>query len=174
MMTDPINGQTTNTSGGPRRRWLAGVALATAFVAGGLTLPFIAARAQDAGMHAMMGGPDHAGMHAMAMAHLEQMLDKVGATPEQKSKIETILHTGFASMAGIHAEMQQAHARLHALITAPTIDRAALEQLRAAEIAQIDQASRKMVKAMADAAEVLTPEQRAKAAAMIQAAHPPA
>jgi Spy/CpxP family protein refolding chaperone len=168
-MTDPIN-LTTNS---PRRRWLAPVALVAAFVVGGVTLPLIAAQAQDAGMHAMMGGPGHGGMHAMMMEHIGQMLDKVGATPDQKAKIEDILHSGFASMGGVHADMQQTHARLHALLTAPTIDRNALEQLRSAEIAQIDQASRKMVKAMADAAEVLSPEQRAKLATLMHEGHPP-
>jgi Spy/CpxP family protein refolding chaperone len=173
-MTDPLDGLAAIRSAKPRRRrWFAGVALATAFVAGGLTLPILAAQAQDAAMHGMMGGPDHAGMHAMMMTHIEQMLDKVGATPEQKSRIETILHTGFASMGGIHSEMHQTHARLHALLTASTIDRNALEQLRAAEIAQIDQASRKMVKAMADAAEVLSPGQRAQLGTMMQDSHPP-
>ena len=168
-MTDPIK-QTTKS---PLRRWIAPIALVGAFIGGGVTLPILTAQAQEAGMHAMMGGPGHGGMHAMMMGHIEQMLDKVGATPGQKAKIESILHAGFASMSGAHDDMQQTHARLHALLTAPTIDRNALEQLRAAEIAHIDQASRKMVNAMADAAEVLSPQQRAKLATLLQADHPP-
>ena len=168
-MTDPIEQMKKS----PLRRWLAPIALAGAFIGGGVTLPILAAQAQEAGMHAMMGGPGHGGMHAMMMGHFQQMLDKVGATPAQKTKLEAILHAGFESMSGMHDDMQQTHARLHALLTAPTIDRNALEQLRAAEIAHVDQASRKMVKAMADAAEVLSPEQRSKLATMMQADHPP-
>jgi Spy/CpxP family protein refolding chaperone len=172
-MTDPIAGPQAATSSMPRqRRWLAGLALAGAFVAGGLTLPTIAAQAQNAAMNGMMGGPGHGAMHAMAMAHIQQALDKVGATPEQKAKIEAILHAGFAPMGSMHAQMQATHAHLHALLTAPTVDREALEALRSSQIAALDQASRTMVGAMADAAEVLTPAQRAQLATMMPGPKP--
>ena len=42
----------------------------------------------------------------------------------------------------------------------PTIDRAALEQIRATELQRAETASSRVVQAIADAAEVLTPEQR--------------
>jgi protein CpxP len=159
-----------------RRRWLAGAALAGAFVAGGMTLPLVAASAQDAAqggaMHTMMSH-GHGNMHAMAMAHVTKMLDEVGASADQKSRIEAILHAGFAPVADLHHGMAQTHASLHAILTAPTVDRGALEQLRAAEIARIDEASRTMTKAIADAAEVLTPEQRAKLAALMSQHRPP-
>jgi protein CpxP len=148
----------------PPRRWLIGVAIMSAFVAGGLTLPVIAAQAQDAAISGMMGGPGHGAMHGVMMAHIRQMLDKVGATAEQKSRIEAILQAGFASMTAAHGDMQTTHARLHQLLTAPAIDRQALEALRSSQIASLDQASRKLVDAMADAAEVLTPAQRANLA----------
>jgi Spy/CpxP family protein refolding chaperone len=51
-----------------------------------------------------------------------------------------------------------------ALLAAPTIDRAALEQARVARMQVEDARSRRIVQAMADAAEVLTPEQRTKVA----------
>jgi Spy/CpxP family protein refolding chaperone len=161
-MTDPIDRQAATGTSRPRgRRWLVGAALVGAFIAGGLSLPVIAASAQDAMTSPMMGSAGHGAMHAQAMAHVQQMLDKVNATPEQRAKIEAILHAGLASMRGLHGDMASTHARLHQLLTAPTIDRQALEALRASQIASFDQASRKMVDAMADAAEVLTPAQRA-------------
>ncbi len=153
------------------RRWLTGVALAAAFVAGGITAPLLAASAQEAGMHAMMGGPG--GMHARMMAHLDRALDAAGASADQKAKITAILRAGFAPMADMHAGMSATHASLHAILLAPTIDRAALERLRAGQIAKIDAASKTMVNAMADAAEVLTPAQRAKLAAMPMDHRPP-
>jgi protein CpxP len=156
------------------RRWMAGAALATAFVAGGLTLPLVAASAQEAaqqGMGRMMHG--HGDMHAMAMAHVSKMLDEVGASPDQKSRIRAILHAGFTPMAAMHRDMAQTHASLHAILAAPTVDRAALEQLRAAEVAKIDEASRGVAKALADAAEVLTPEQRAKLGKLMSEQRPP-
>ena len=151
----------------PRRRWLVLAGMVGAFVAGGVTLPVIAVQAQDGAMSGMMAGEGHGPMHGMMMAHIQQMLDKVGATAEQKSRIEAILRDGFASMTAAHAGMHTTHARLHQLLTAPVIDRQALEALRASQIASLDQASRKMVDAMADAAEVLTPAQRAKLATMM-------
>jgi Spy/CpxP family protein refolding chaperone len=74
----------------------------------------------------------------------------------------------FEGMRPMHGGMEQAHAELHGLLTAPTIDRAALERLRARHIAEIDQASRTMVSAMADAAEVLTPALRARLRAAME------
>jgi Spy/CpxP family protein refolding chaperone len=167
---------TGQTNAPPRRRWLAGVALAAAFLGGGVTLPLIAASAQDAAqsgaMNGMMGGHG-AGMHAMGMAHVSKMLDEVGASADQKSRIQSILSVGFAPMAQTHRDMAQTHAALQAILTAPTVDRAALEKLRAAEIARIDDSSRIMTKAIADAAAVLTPEQRASLAKLMSAKHQP-
>jgi Spy/CpxP family protein refolding chaperone len=45
---------------------------------------------------------------------------------------------------------------------APVIDRAALERLRAEQMQRMDVISRRILAAVEDAAEVLTPEQRAK------------
>jgi Spy/CpxP family protein refolding chaperone len=164
----------TNPTHIPRRRWLAGAALAAAFVAGGVTLPLVAATAQNSAApamrHMMHGQGD---MHAMAMAHVSKMLTEVGASPDQKSRIEAILRAGFASMADMHRDMAQTHASLHAILSAPTVDRAALEQLRVAEVAKIDEASRGVAKALGDAADVLTPAQRAKLARLMSEHHPP-
>ena len=49
---------------------------------------------------------------------------------------------------------------MHKLLTANTIDRAALEKVRAERLAEADRVSKELVNALADVAEVLTPEQR--------------
>ena len=154
-----------------RRRWLAPLAMVGAFLAGGLTVGGMAAAAEGMAMHHMMGSPEQ--MHARAMAHVSKMLDQVGANADQKTRIEAILRTGFEPMASLHADMRQTHASLHSILSAPTIDRAALEQLRAGEIARMDQASRSMTQALADAAEVLRPDQRAKLATVMSGPHDP-
>jgi Spy/CpxP family protein refolding chaperone len=57
-----------------------------------------------------------------------------------------------------------------ALLTADTIDRAALEHARVAQLNVLDQASKELVQLLADTAVVLTPAQR-KALADKLAAH---
>ena len=157
----------TNPTSKPRR-WIAGLAIAASFVAGGLTLPTLAASAQDAAMqmHGMHGGA-HGDMHAMMMRHLDKMLAAVDATPDQKSRIMTILGGAMPAMGAVHERMHDSMKSFHALLLAPTIDRGALESLRATEIADIDASSKTLVGAIADAADVLTPAQRAKVAAMM-------
>ena len=154
---------------GNGRGWLRRTALAAALVASGAALPVLVASAQGTGMgmHHMMHGSMGAGdMHAMAMGHVTKMLDAVGASEDQKTKIGSILHAGFEPMAKVHEDMDNTHKALHQILAASTVDRAALEQLRAAEVAKIDSASRAATGAMADAAEVLRPDQRAKLAAL--------
>ena len=154
------------------RTWFRRTGLAIALVASGAALPMVVASAQGTAMqmHGMMhGGGD---MHAMAMSHITQMLDEVGASDDQKAKIGSILRAGFEPIAGLHKDMANTHATLHKLLSAPTVDRAAIEQLRAAEIARLDSASRVATAAMADAADVLRPDQRAKLA-NVAAAHGP-
>jgi periplasmic protein CpxP/Spy len=49
-------------------------------------------------------------------------------------------------------------------LTAPTIDRSAIERLRAEKIGLAETASKRIAQGLADAAEVLSPEQRRKVA----------
>ncbi len=48
----------------------------------------------------------------------------------------------------------------HDLLLADTIDRAVLEQLRAERLADAERISKNLISALADVAEVLSPEQR--------------
>jgi Spy/CpxP family protein refolding chaperone len=50
------------------------------------------------------------------------------------------------------------------LLSQPQIDRGALEALRAKQSRAMDEISRRLTQSLADAAEVLTPEQRGKLA----------
>ncbi len=149
-------------------RWTAAGALALAFVAGGFVLPPLGAAAQPP--HAMMGAPGD--MHAHMMAHVRRMLDAVEATPDQKARIQAILHEAVAPMMDMRPAMEAAHVRLAEILGAPVVDRAALEQMRSEHMAKFDAASRRLTTALADAADVLTPAQRARLAALV-ARHPP-
>ena len=166
MSTDPTPAPT------PRRplirRLLVGGAFAATFLAGGLVFSGAAAGAAGMAMaHCGMGGGATAGpgsMHTMMGAHIDKMLSAVDATPDQRGRIQAILKTAMGSMGPIHERMAAGHGELHRLLAAPVTDRAALEQLRAARVADVDQASRVLVGALADAAQVLSPSQRARLA----------
>ena len=53
-----------------------------------------------------------------------------------------------------------------AALKQPTVDRAALKEIRTAELQLADSASDRLLNAIADAADALTPEQRGKLAEM--------
>ncbi|MGH7024091.1 MAG: Spy/CpxP family protein refolding chaperone [Caulobacteraceae bacterium] len=152
---------------GPRAILLT-AALAATFAAGGLAYPNTLL-AQDSMATAVMGG--HAGMLGTMREHLERMLTAVDATPDQRARINTILIGAMESLGPIHHRLAGVRGDLGALLTAPTIDRAAVEQFRAQHMADLDQASRILVSALADAAEVLTPDQRAKLGRMMAEHH---
>lgn len=106
-----------------------------------------------------MGGP-MGGM--MGERGLERMMDAVGATPEQAEKLRTIFGKVRDELRPLQAELRDSRDDVAKLLGAPTIDRAAAEKMRSDRFAQLDQASQKVTTAILDAAEVLTPEQRAK------------
>jgi periplasmic protein CpxP/Spy len=78
-----------------------------------------------------------------------------------------IASAAMADLRPLREQARQARRRSMELLAAQSIDRAALEQQRLLQMQAADARSRRTVQAMADAAEVLTPEQRAKAAERI-------
>jgi Spy/CpxP family protein refolding chaperone len=104
---------------------------------------------------------------AAAEAHFDAMIASMlpDATADQKARLKTVATAVHADIGAVHAQFPQAHQRAHALLLAPTVDRAGLEALRADHMRQLDIASRRIVQELADAAEILTPEQRARIAA---------
>ena len=107
-------------------------------------------------MHDPAAAKQHAGMA------LEWLLRGVSASDEQKQQARRItdrLIDELAPSAEKHREHREAIARE---LAKPQIDRDAIERLRKEEIALADDASRKVSAAVADLAEVLTPEQRAE------------
>lgn len=173
-MTNPNSGPEgdhrpkLSTLGVGARRWLLAGAFAASFLAGGFVMSGAGAWAADTAMSQAMG---HGGMHAMMGAHLDEMLAKVNATPDQKARIHGIMKDAMAAIGPVHGRLAATHGEIHRLLAAPTVDRAALEQLRAARMADVDQASKVLVQAMADAADVLDARQREKLATMMAQHH---
>lgn len=89
--------------------------------------------------------------------HLAVELD---ATSEQQDRLVAIAVAAVKELAPMREQMQAAHERARTLLTAPTVDRAAIEAFRAEQLAAADQLSRRIAQAIGDAAEVLTAEQR--------------
>jgi Spy/CpxP family protein refolding chaperone len=88
------------------------------------------------------------------------VLDEVDATPEQKAQVKDIVAAATKDLQALHQQNGGIHKELHEIFTAPTIDRAKLETVRAGHMLALDAASKRCAAALADAAEVLTPEQR--------------
>ena len=145
----------------PSRRWtLAGIGVA---LAGALTLS-----ACGGGMHGHHGGmaqmtPEEAGKRIDKMVNWA--LDDVAATPDQKQKVAQIAKDAAHDLMPLRSQHHAARGRGVELLSQPTIDRAAIEQLRVEELQLGETASKRFAQAIADAAEVLTPEQRVKLAA---------
>jgi Spy/CpxP family protein refolding chaperone len=149
------------------RRWtVAGIAAATVAIAGAALSWHGHAHAFGPGHHGP-GGREQVDPETMSR-RIEAMtayrLAEIDATPEQKSRIATIMMGAASELASMREQGRDLQRRSAQLLAAPTIDRAQLEALRVQQMQLRDTASRRLLQARADAAEVLTPEQRARLA----------
>jgi periplasmic protein CpxP/Spy len=130
-----------------------------------LSLSFFGvAQAQPMPPHGGPGG----GMHHSMMGQVEHMAKFVGASNEQKAKLTAIAQAAQADMKTLHEQAQAGRKQGLALLSASKIDRDAIEQHRQQQAQIMDKISKRMTQAMADSAEVLTPEQRSKLAERMQ------
>ena len=124
-----------------------------------------------------MRGDMHGGMHEGAMGmmpfgrHIDRLLDDVKATDAQRQQIKQITDKARSDVMALHEQGKGLHERAAALWTAPKIDAAEAEKVRQQMLAQHDQVSKRMMQAMLDVGNVLTPEQRAKAAQLMKERH---
>ena len=93
---------------------------------------------------------------------VERVLSEVDATAEQKQKVSGIAKQTLADLAPMREKHQAARRQAVELLAAASVDRAALERLRADELRMAEDASKRLAQSLADIAEVLTPEQRTK------------
>ncbi|MEO8061245.1 MAG: Spy/CpxP family protein refolding chaperone [Pseudomonadota bacterium] len=145
-----------------RPRLFAGIAVAVVALVAGSALAFAH------GMRGMHGGMDPEEMAEHMQVHVKHVLEDVDATPEQQAQIQAIMKSTLGDLKALHERADSAHQELQEVFTAPTIDRARLETLRADHLKIFDEASRRCATALADAADVLTPAQRQKLAQQME------
>ena len=142
-----------------RRRWTIAVALSVA--AGAICTSFAS------GAPALHGRQGHMAMSPAAMqAHVDKMVEQcaAGASKDQQARLAAIANAAVIELRPVHEQFREGHVRAHALLMAPTLERSALEQLRAAQMERMDVMSRRVLAAVEDGADLLTPEQRAQCA----------
>jgi periplasmic protein CpxP/Spy len=113
----------------------------------------------------MFGGP-------MTPAQVDDRIDRMtkhmaielDATTDQQVKIASIAKATVADLRPLREKVLAARSQAVALLTAPAIDRTAIEKLRAEQVGLAETASKRIAQALADSAEVLNPEQRRKVA----------
>jgi len=127
----------------------------------------IAAAIQDVGgLHRRWAG--HWGHHEMnpqaAKEHLHTAakwaLRDIDATQEQQDRVNAIVAGAVDDLFRLRQQHQENREAFRAQLGGATVDRAALEEIRKSEMGLADQASKRLVQALADASDVLTPEQR--------------
>jgi Spy/CpxP family protein refolding chaperone len=152
-----------------RRRFFKRAAIAT----------LIAGAATGVGVKAFAHGGGFGGWHrggfmgtpvdpARLDEHLDRLLKhlyvEIDATDAQKQQLAPIVKAAAQDLLPLRTRMHDARRQALALLAQPSIDRAALETLRAEQFSLAEQASRRFVTALADVADVLTPEQRRQVA----------
>jgi protein CpxP len=148
----------------PRRRFVRRVAIATV----------IAGLASGIGITAFAQGGGHGRWHrggfmgaaldpAMVDEHLDRMLKhlyvEIDATDAQKQQLAPIVKGAARDLLPVRAKLHDARRQAVELLSRESVDRAALETLRADQLRLAEQASMRFTQALADVADVLTPEQ---------------
>jgi protein CpxP len=151
-------------SSGTRRRFLTGVVtggLLAGLLAGGAGM-YAYAHSRAVGWFRAGHGrldPENAG-ERVAFA-TDWILHRIDASEEQRQQVQAIVQGAVKDLLPMRDQHHQYLQALREALAQPTIDRNTLGEIRRAELHLADAASNRLVEAIAEAAEVLTPEQRA-------------
>lgn len=145
---------TANVGRRRRRGWIATAAIALTVVVGTGALVYAQDRSHEGAV-----SPDRFASH---IEHgVKYLLSDIDATAEQKAQVTTILQSTATDVHALADQHFAARKQLHEILSAPSIDRERLEAVRVGELRLADEASKRLLTGIADAADVLTPEQRA-------------
>ena len=164
--------ETPNLPAKTRRNWIIGIAAAGALVGGtAYGIQEVSETKTARHVHAAAMGWKHTGharfsemSEAEKLARITRIVRhisiEIDATADQEKKIIAMVAALAREVAPMRKVMHDTRDELHKLLTADKIDRARLEALRTARVAEMEKISKTMVKTVADVAEVLTVEQR--------------
>ncbi|MFK5977294.1 MAG: Spy/CpxP family protein refolding chaperone [Rhizobiaceae bacterium] len=120
--------------------------------------------------HGRKGGRmgHHGGFSKMSDSEIEAKITRmvkhvaieIDATTDQQEKITALVTAVAKDLKPLREQMHAAGKEIHDILSADTIDRAALEKIRSERLAEADRISKNLINAVADVAEVLTVEQR--------------
>jgi Spy/CpxP family protein refolding chaperone len=114
------------------------------------------------------GPPDAKAMRYRAMYMAERALDEIDATDDQRKAVLAIVARTADDLGALHDDRDELRGQFMEALRAPTVDRAALEQLRSRKLAMIESSSERLVQAIANIADVLSADQRQKLGGYIE------
>ena len=177
-MSDTTQTSQPSSSGGdnPRRRffWRAASATVIAGLATGIGTRAFAYGGGFCGWQrgGFMGAVlDPATLDAHLDRALKHLYIEIDATDAQKQQLAPIVKGAAQDLLPLRTKMHDARRQAVELLSQQNIDRAALETLRADQLKLAEMASRRFTQALADLADVLTPEQRNQLAERIKRGH---
>jgi periplasmic protein CpxP/Spy len=112
-------------------------------------------------------------------AEIDQRIDRmlkhfyveIDATEEQKRRLEPIVKQTARDLMPMREQLHAGRREAIDLLARERVDTGAIESLRSRQIGLVDEASRRLSRAIGEAAEVLTPAQRKELAAHIAKRH---
>ena len=161
MATDTQTGPETPPR--PPRRWGRRLLAAVLLIGLGGAVGFAAGLHKASamfwyGMHAMRHDPEHVAEHIQW--RVNRILSRIDASPEQKGKVSVITKSAVTDLAALGIAPWETRSKFLALFRADKIEPEAFESLRTEQTAKWDAASKRIVQALVETAQVLTPEQR--------------
>jgi Spy/CpxP family protein refolding chaperone len=142
-----------------RRSWLKRLGLAVAGLGSIMVLG-----AFRHGGHGCGHGGDPARMEGRISAHLEEVLEDIEATPEQRAKILAVKDRLLAKGKALHAQRGEGMRDLLAEWEAPAVDVAKVHARIDARTQEMQAFAHEAADALGEVHAILTPEQRAKVA----------
>lgn len=178
-MSDSTPTTPTPTSSSPtrRRRVIAGAVFAAIVVASlGAGFGVRALAHGPGGWHrgGLLGGDgDPARMEERLDRMLRHFYVEIDASEAQQQLLAPIVKDAMRDLAPLRTQLRDTRRQAVELLTRETVDRGALEALRTSKLQLAEQASARFTRALADVADVLTPEQRRQLAERFGRRHGP-